>query len=398
MTDWNNIEIGSKKRNPQLDCMRGVAILMVILCHTILFRNPGWEAPLVQGGWAGVDLFFVLSGFLISGLLFAEYRRTQMIHFRRFAIRRALKIYPAFYVLVLLTVGIRLATDKPIPVLQAFLHDLLFMQSYTPGTYGHFWSLSVEEHFYILLPLTLYLMLRGNGSGAADPFRFLPWLFGLVAVTTLLARLFTARYVLPFSWQTHLFPTHLRIDSLLFGVLLSYWAHFRGSRFWGFVQPRYPLFFIVGAFMISPIFIIGQYDPWMYTYGFTVIYLGFGALLLAMLSIRVELLPQTVQALPRALARIGGFSYSIYLWHIPWLIVLAKSGIIRIPYVGLMAYVVGSVVWGITASQVVEIPAVRIRDRLFPAYGTRSLNHISTISQEHVEPSSYHVTQVQGSD
>jgi peptidoglycan/LPS O-acetylase OafA/YrhL len=396
MTDWNNIEIGSKKRNLQLDCLRGVAILMVILCHTILFRYPGWEAPLVQGGWAGVDLFFVLSGFLISGLLFAEFQRTRIIRFRRFAIRRALKIYPAFYALVLLTVVLRFATEKPIPVLQAFLHDLLFLQSYAPGTYGHFWSLSVEEHFYILFPLALYLMLRRNGS-ATDPFRFLPWLFGLVAVTTLLARLFTARYV-PFSWQTHLFPTHLRIDSLLFGVLLSYWAHFHGSRFWGFVQPRYPLFLLVGAFMISPIFIISQYDPWMYTYGFTVLYLGFGALLLAVLSIRVELLPQVVQALPRALARIGGFSYSIYLWHIPWLIILFKWGIIRIPYVGLITYIVGSVALGITASQIVEIPAVRIRDRLFPAFGARSLSRISAIAQQHVEPNSYQVTPVHGSD
>jgi hypothetical protein len=75
-----------------------------------------------------------------------------------------------------------------------------------------------------------------------------------------------------------------------------------------------------------------------------------------------------------------------------------KWGIIRIPYVGLITYIVGSVALGITASQIVEIPAVRIRDRLFPSFGARSLNRISTIAQQHVEPNSYQVTPVHGSD
>src|SRR5438046_3761325 len=92
------------RRNVQLDFLRGVAILLVILRHTVLFHVPGWEALLVQFGWAGVDLFFVLSGFLISGLLFSEYRQNGMIRFARFALRRALKIYPAFYFFVLFTV------------------------------------------------------------------------------------------------------------------------------------------------------------------------------------------------------------------------------------------------------------------------------------------------------
>src|SRR5579871_4107611 len=94
--------IGHSQRNVQLDALRGVAILMVLVCHTFVFRKAGWEAMLVRSGWAGVDLFFVLSGFLISGLLFSEYQRTGQIRFRRFALRRAFKLYPAFYVLVAL--------------------------------------------------------------------------------------------------------------------------------------------------------------------------------------------------------------------------------------------------------------------------------------------------------
>src|SRR6266436_3971304 len=201
MLKIENPNLLATSRNLQLDFLRGVAILLVILRHTVLFHIPGWEASLVQFGWAGVDLFFVLSGFLISGLLFSEYRQNGMIRFARFAVRRALKIYPAFYFLVLLTVLARIALHTSDAVLRPLLHDVFFMQSYTPGTYGHFWSLSVEEHFYILFPLALYFMLRRKRPEDADPFRFLPWLFCIVAVVLLVARLLKARYVVPFTWQ-----------------------------------------------------------------------------------------------------------------------------------------------------------------------------------------------------
>ena len=367
LNDVRNIEIGGKRRNLELDGLRGIAILMVIFCHTILFRAPGWESPVVLSGWAGVDLFFVISGFLISGLLFAEYRRNGTIRFKRFAIRRALKIYPAFYALVILSVFINLRTTNPKVVLVAFLHDLFFMQSYASGTYGHFWSLSVEEHFYILLPLALYFMMRRSKPEDADPFRFVPWLFAIVAPAVLIARLLTARYVVPFNWQTHLFPTHLRIDSLLFGVLLSYWANFHSEKFWGFVRPRCHLFLLVGIFLVSPLFLVSQYDRWMYTFGFTVLYAGFGALLLGMLSVRVELWPKVLQLVPRTLAFIGGYSYSIYLWHIPWLMLLGYLHVIRIPYLGLAAFVFGAIAVGIVTSKLIEIPAIRLRDRLYPS-------------------------------
>ena len=355
-----------RPRNLQLDCLRGIAILLVICRHTILFRVPGWDALLVQFGWAGVDLFFVLSGFLISGLLFSEYRQNNSIRFGRFAIRRALKIYPAFYALVLLTLLIRLIYHSPVPILAPFLHDVFFLQSYFPGTYGHFWSLSVEEHFYILLPLLMYLMIRRSSRGQANPFCLFPAIFVFTAIALLLARLWTASHIGPFSWQTHLFPTHLRIDSLLFGVLLSYWAQFHSQAFWGFVRPRYPLFLLVGIFLISPGLILTQETPWMYTYGFSLLYLGFGAILLGALGAPIELIPGALQFFARILAFVGGFSYSIYLWHIPLLIFLWSYGILRKPYFGIGAFVAGSIVLGILTSELFEIPAIRLRDRLFP--------------------------------
>ncbi len=366
MLKIENPNLLATRRNLQLDFLRGVAILLVILRHTVLFHIPAWEASLVQFGWAGVDLFFVLSGFLISGLLFSEYRQNGMIRFARFAVRRALKIYPAFYFLVLLTVLARIAFHASDAVLRPLLHDVFFIQSYIPGTYGHFWSLSVEEHFYILLPVLLYFMIRGSKPGEPNPFRFFPWLFSMTAIALLLARLWTAKHVVPFAWQTHLYPTHLRFDSLMFGVLLSYWAQFHARRFWEFARPRYFLFILVGVFLISPGFLLTQETPWMYTYGFTVLYLGFGAILIGMLSAPMELMPRVLQVFLRTFAFIGGFSYSIYLWHVPWLILLGSAGVLRIPYLGVAVFILGSIAVGIMTSRLVEIPMIRVRDRLFP--------------------------------
>jgi peptidoglycan/LPS O-acetylase OafA/YrhL len=158
----------------------------------------------------------VISGFLISGLLFSEFQRRGQINFRRFAIRRALKLYPTLYLLVsgaLLHRLIEARFHNVGPIIRPAIHDVFFVQSYLPGTYNHFWSLSVEEHFYVLLPLMLFFMLRKARPGDLDPFRWLPLIFVLVATLSLSLRLVHAALVQPFHWTTHMSPTHFRLDS-----------------------------------------------------------------------------------------------------------------------------------------------------------------------------------------
>lgn len=84
-----------KNRNQAIDFLRGVAVALTI------FRHFGVNLFLYKIGWVGVDLFFVLSGFLVSGLLFGEYKKTGGIDFPRFFVRRGLKIYPLFYLIIL---------------------------------------------------------------------------------------------------------------------------------------------------------------------------------------------------------------------------------------------------------------------------------------------------------
>lgn len=161
-------------RNKRLDILRGIAVLWVVLYHGEL-RNT-----IFNGGWAGVDLFFVLSGFLISGLLFAEYKKNGSIDFKRFFIRRALKIYPAFYFFLFVTFIAEAGLHHLRPM-GAFLSEILYVQNYAPYIWPHTWSLAVEEHFYIALPLFLCCLLYFSHR-SDDPFRLIPPVFALVAL------------------------------------------------------------------------------------------------------------------------------------------------------------------------------------------------------------------------
>jgi peptidoglycan/LPS O-acetylase OafA/YrhL len=363
------VRVTVMRRNLQLDFLRGVAILMVMVCHSIYIRPPTWDAVIWQPGWSGVDLFFVVSGFLISGLLFSEYRKTAKIRFGRFAVRRAIKIYPAFWVLLLVTVAVKVVRH-PVSlgddIWQQVLHDVFFFQSYLPGTWGHFWSLSVEEHFYILLPLTMFFLLHAaRRRSDRNPFTAIPKLFLVIAPALLIARLITARYM-PFSWQTHLFPTHLRLDSLLFGVVIAYYYHFHRERFTDFAMRRRVPILCAAAVLLAPLFFVSQYAPWMYTYGFTALYLGYGCLLVGFLHVPVDGFQRPILRGLRGIAYVGTFSYSIYLWHVPWLTLVLRMHFIKSTTERLVFYYVGSVLLGILTAKLVEFPALRLRERLFP--------------------------------
>ena len=111
-------------------------------------------------GWCGVDLFFVLSGYLISGLLFSEYSRTGTFNVGRFWLRRGLKIWPSLY--VFLVAALPLAVSNGPGWGPSMLASAFFYSNYsqTIRLVGHTWSLAVEEHFYLALPLLLLLLIR----------------------------------------------------------------------------------------------------------------------------------------------------------------------------------------------------------------------------------------------
>src|SRR6516164_11144842 len=134
----------SGSRSTVLDALRAVAILLVLGRHANIAEV--WS----RIGWCGVDLFFVLSGFLISGLLFQEYKRFGEIRLRTFWLRRGLKIYPAFYIYILTELVTYLLVYNKLPGAKSpslFWLDATFLCNYWESLSGHTWSLAVEEHF-----------------------------------------------------------------------------------------------------------------------------------------------------------------------------------------------------------------------------------------------------------
>ena len=143
-------------------------MLLVVVAHYGLVINS--DSPMLATLGRGVDLFFVLSGFLISRLLFAEYKSTRALSLKRFWIRRGFKIYPAFYAFLIVTTVFVLAERFP---MKLFFGEIFFLQNYLPHIFTHTWSLAVEEHFYIALPLLLLLLIRLS-LNSENPFRALP--------------------------------------------------------------------------------------------------------------------------------------------------------------------------------------------------------------------------------
>lgn len=348
-----------------LDILRACAVFLVIGRHINLpeqdqMSNWLWYPLAVwyQCGWVGVDLFFVLSGFLVSGLLFAEYQKKGSLHIRRFWIRRGLKIYPAFYFFLIVTLLVTFWQEKTYPLI-LILGEVFFIQNYVGGLWNHTWSLAVEEHFYFLLPLLLGGFALRNKNNV-NPFKSIPVVVLCVSGAVLLVRSWHA-WTVPYSHLTHMFPTHLRIDSLFFGVLLSYQFHFFRTGFIAFCQKWSRWLWGVGGLLLL-ISVIFSFDSVVtQSFGLTGIYVGAGLWLSAALVWEAKW-----WGLEKVIARIGRDSYSIYLWHMPvkvWILPLLFPS----PTVGeVLVFLLLSVGFGMFVAKFCEWPILRLRDRWFP--------------------------------
>ena len=366
--------------------------MLVLFYHEVIVsQSPSasfWgplTAPLETIGWAGVDLFFVLSGFLIGGLLFHEIHTTGHLDVKRFLIRRGFKIWPSYFLFIAFLFGslIFSSHDSPSKAFAEVLPNLLHVQNYVQSVRGHTWSLSVEEHFYLVLPLILLLAMRWRGrDGHALP--AVP-VMAIVLVAGCTVFRFVHNGPLPYEFNSHRGYTHIRIDGLFVGVLLAYLHHFHPASLARIAQHR-RLLLAAGIALISPMFFLHLDRYFVWTIGFTMLYTGFSCILLAAVYATPEtgLLGRMLVSPPaRLLAWIGLFSYSIYLWqfdlaqfpvmyHLNHRVREYFPVVLHWPIVN-GTFMVLAIITGAMMSVIVERPALALREWLFPSRTTGAI-------------------------
>jgi peptidoglycan/LPS O-acetylase OafA/YrhL len=300
---------------PVLDGVRAVAILAVLAAH--FGSGPKLEWP--SGGFLGVDIFFVLSGFLITSILLEERRRTGSFSLRAFYVRRALRLFPAL-VLVVLAFLVYTLTVAPASV----VHDNLIAAAatltywtnwlYAEGMFGvgqtgllHAWTLSIEEQFYILWPLVLAAALLLGRTRAALAVA----VGGIVAVVAWRLVLLAESDAV---WRMY-FGFDARADSLLVGcalaLLLTHGKWLTGVRSLFFRLALVPAILLIGFCLVF------AKEAWtiLYAGGFTLFALATAVVLYNLVVSRPPILARLLEWSP--MVYVGRISYGLYLWHFP---------------------------------------------------------------------------------
>lgn len=347
----------SASRILALDGIRGIAFLMVFFCHLSIFGT----------GQFGVDLFFVLSGFLITSILLQEQKRNGSINIGKFYLRRALRLLPALFAVVL---GVLLYTliILPYPKFLLALSDVwrivLYVWNWTLASdwnqiverhqemYTHLWSLSVEEQFYIVWPCLVMLLLRVSRSIV-----LLFLIVGMIVPAILRLLLWDEGSAL---WIY--FRTDLRFDNLLYGALVA-WV-----LYWGYEPKDLSRTVLSWAGVVAFIGLIGIAIPnfithgEIYTHGLFSLVALFAAVLIAS-AVWCPLAPLRWFLEFKPLCWVGKVSYGLYLWHWPIILVVTR---LMLPSTIITDLIIITTLLAITAISYykLELPFLRLKDRI----------------------------------
>ena len=347
-------------RRLDLDVVRGVAIVLALGWH--FSRNPSGNAvldalqwPGHMFGWAGVDLFFVLSGFLMGQLVLRERSRTGAFDGRRFTARRVLRLWPVLY--VFLAVHAVLGEE---PVGSYLWQNALHVQNYAGTSLAHLWSLAVEEHFYLLLAVLFPFFARRRGSVRLLVGVLVAVLLGSLALRVL--GVATGVGEVQLQWRTH-----FRMDALAAGVLLAVLKVHAPAAFDRLAGRRW-LWAAVTAAGVGFLATVGKIGALGSTLGYTVAYLTGAAFLLLLHG--AAWVPRAGW-LTRPMAALGRYSYGIYIWHVfaaelvlGWLPGMDYDSSGPAAQLAKFGAAIGA---GVLTTVLLERPVLRLRDRLVPA-------------------------------
>jgi peptidoglycan/LPS O-acetylase OafA/YrhL len=325
-----------------MDVLRAVAILLVVMAHSVLsYGAPLHLAPLQLGG-IGVDLFFVLSGWLLGGLLFKEVKEHGNLKIKRFWYRRWMRTLPAYFVVLIFSVSQRYLTKDGVNFPWEYF---IFIQNYNSLPFFSIsWSLCVEEHFYIFIALVMMFLAKTNRDK--------------VSIILLCLLLLPLLFRITGLYHSHE-ETHVRVDGCVVGVLLAHIYHNYPS-FWSFLA-KYSLYVALSAVFLFLLFFVSRYFPGM---GIRdpdglVLALIFGSwVLYANKSPKVR----STFYFPGAYY-IATRSYSLYLLH-PEMLALMKKYFLGWPFPLYFALALcGSLVLAEILYQFVEKPIMDVREK-----------------------------------
>ena len=312
---------------PSIDSLRALAVLAVIIYHV--------DVNYLPGGFLGVDLFFVLSGYLISSLIIKEYRKTGSLNLYNFYIRRARRLLPAVYFMI--TVGL---------VVMVLFNEVLLRKSHLDAIFGyiyssnwwyifhkldyfdsfgaqspfkHLWSLAIEEQFYMIFPL-LFLLINRKKKSKDGTYKlnknFLYVVVGLILVSLI-------AHILLFDINNIsriYFGTDTRAFSLLVGVVGA--ILYPMERLYAKVTPQQNMVYSVVsllsiATLITVMIYTSEYNTWLYRGGFLLVAI-LGLIVIISSGKQHTLMSRLLSFKP--VVFIGKISYSLYLWHFPVLV------------------------------------------------------------------------------
>jgi len=363
------------RRLPGLDLVRAVAIAWVMLYHASLFDLVSQHSAIVRFGWMGVDLFFVLSGFLIAEQLLRPLAGGRRPNYGRFFSRRAFRTLPAYLVMVGLYFAFPVLRDRP--HIQPLWQFLTFTQNFgvrppPAKAFSHAWSLCVEEQFYLLFPLVLILLMRRPSMRktvaaiiavlvAGMVLRGYLWLHDVAQPPFDIGERANSPRYMDFIY----YPTFARLDGLLAGVTAAAIKTFRPSL-WNALTARANLLLGAGVagVVLSAMFFVDQTaDFWPAVFGFPLLSLSIALVVVAASA------PDSVigrRTIPGVGALAAG-SYSLYLSHKMIFRILQNAAPNLPPALGpwnLPIALAAALAMGALLYWAVERPFLKLRDRL----------------------------------
>jgi peptidoglycan/LPS O-acetylase OafA/YrhL len=316
MADALTAPIQRPRQIPSLDGVRALSVMLVIVMHTLQRYSLTHPVPLVYyvlgNGGTGVFIFFVISGYLITTLLLREREKTNTISLKSFYVRRAFRILPPLYLYILFLTVLWLTGHLPGMNRRELLTALTFTRNYVPfvGLWAmeHFWSLCIEEQFYLIWPtLLVFCIVRRRGSEGRR-----------IATRIAIAVILVEPFIRVFSFRfLHSFHNpgafHMQADGLMFGALGALQqGHERFEKLY-LRATRIPWLLPVLLFFVSGALGMRFENYWNMPIGMTI-----DGLLILMWLLWLVRNPVSISGRifnQPAIAWVGRLSYSLYIWQ-----------------------------------------------------------------------------------